>query len=374
MMKRWVTAYGLIGGLSLYLGGTTSAYEYHLRGQVSGWYIEARNEGERLYSTGVQYIPQLDLEQEINSESFVDLEASVNAWAGMMSADPGDTAVLDLYRLKLRYATAMTETRLGLQVMNFGPAHLLRPLRWFDRLDPRDPLQLTDGVYALLFRYVASNNSSIWLWGLYGNDGPKGAEILPSSDDRPESGGRLQVPLGPGEAALSFHSRGVESPIPGSEAFDETRFGLDGRWDIEIGLWFETVHREQYGEGAFDQSMTSLMVGADYTLGIGNGLHVLCEHMGTSSWRDGLFSHMDEATHTTAFMLGYPSGYLDYVNAIGFFDWEEGDFYSFLSWQRTWDNFALNLSLFRNPEQLEEGPRSMSARGTGGQLIIMFNH
>jgi hypothetical protein len=373
-MNRKITAYALIVCFVLCLSGTAVAFEYHLRGQISGWYLEARDEGDRIYSAGVRYIPQLDLLQEITAESFVDLEVSANAWAAIMSGDPGDDADLDLYRLKFRYATATTETRLGLQVINFGPAYLLRPLRWFDRLDPRDPLKLTDGVYAVLFKYVASNNSNIWLWGLYGNDDPKGSEIFPSSGDRPELGGRLQAPLGPGEMGFSVHSRTVENPIPVSDAFDEMRFGFDGRWDVEIGLWFEAVHTEQYGEGMLDMSTTMVMAGADYTLGIGNGLHVLGEHMVTSIQGGELISDLDDVTHISALMLGYPSGYLDYFNAIGFYDWENGDFYSFLSWQRTWDDFALNLSLFHNPEQVEEGLRSMSARGTGGQVIVMLNH
>ncbi|MFC1799858.1 hypothetical protein ACFL2Z_02995, partial [Candidatus Eisenbacteria bacterium] len=178
----------------------------------------------------------------------------------------------------------------------------------------------------------------------------------------------------PGEAGFSFHSRMVESPFPGSEDFDEKRFGLDGRWDIEIGLWLEGVHRIQYGEGVFDQSITSLMLGADYTLALGNGLHILCEHMATAVRNDSLSSGSEDTAHISALMLGYPSGYLDYFNLIGYQDWDRGDFYSFVSWQRTWDNFALNLSLFHNPEQVEEGLRSMSARGTGGQVIVMFNH
>jgi hypothetical protein len=373
-MRLRIAAYVLTCCLSLGLCGGASALEYRLSGQASGWHIDARDEGERLYSTGLRYIPQLDLMQDINPGSFVDLEASANLWAAVISSDPGDTAAVDLYRLKLRYATAMTETRLGLQTMNFGPAHLLRPLRWFDRLDPRDPLGLTDGVYALLFRYVANNNSSIRLWGLYGNDDPKGIEVLPSSDERPELGGRLQLPLGPGETGFSFHSRLVEDPLPMTDDFEEMRFGLDGRWDVEIGIWFEAVHRVQYGEGMFDQSVTSLMAGGDYTLALGNGLHVLCEHMATAVSNESLSSGWDDAAHITAVNLGYPYGYLDYVNLIGYQDWERGDFYSFASWQRTWDNFALNLSLFHNPERLEEGMRSISARGTGGQVIVIFNH
>ncbi|GAI27146.1 unnamed protein product, partial [marine sediment metagenome] len=51
---------------------------------------------------------------------------------------------------------------------------------WFDRIDPRDPLQLTDGVYGLLLRQYFLNNANIWVWGLYGNDDLRGWEYLPS--------------------------------------------------------------------------------------------------------------------------------------------------------------------------------------------------
>jgi len=54
-----------------------------------------------------------------------------------------------------------------LQKINFGSATLFRLLMWFDRIDPRDPLKLTDGVYGLLLRYYFHNNTNIWLWGLY---------------------------------------------------------------------------------------------------------------------------------------------------------------------------------------------------------------
>jgi hypothetical protein len=373
-MKKYITAYVLIFLAGILSSSTAYAFEYHLRGQLSGWYLEARDDGDRVYSAGVRYIPQLDLLQNITAESFADLEASANAWATIMSGDPGDDADIELYRLKLRYATARTETRLGLQVINFGPAYLLRPLRWFDRLDPRDPLKLTDGVYALLFKIVAQNNTNIWLWGLYGNDDPKGPEIFPSSDDRPELGGRLQAPAGPGEIAFTFHSRMVDNPIPMQDAVDEMRFGLDGRWDVEIGLWFEATHNTQYGEGDLDMSTTMVMGGADYTLGIGNGLHVLGEHMVTSIQGGELVSGLDDVTNISALMLGYPSGYLDYFNAICFYDWDNRDFYVFGSWQRTWDDFALNVSIFHNPERVEDGLESMSARGTGGQVILIFNH
>ena len=71
----------------------------------------------------------------------------------------------------------------GLQKINFGSAVLLRPLMWFDSLDPRDPLQLTDGVYAVLLRYYFPNNANLWAWALYGNDSPKGWESAATAED-----------------------------------------------------------------------------------------------------------------------------------------------------------------------------------------------
>jgi hypothetical protein len=57
------------------------------------------------------------------------------------------------YRLWARYSTSQLEIRAGLQKINFGSANILRPLMWFDQMDPRDPLQLTDGVWGILGRY-----------------------------------------------------------------------------------------------------------------------------------------------------------------------------------------------------------------------------
>lgn len=91
--------------------------------------------------------------------------------------------------------------------INFGSASIFRPLMWFDKIDYRDPLQLTDGVYALLGRYYFSNNANLWLWTLYGNDEPMGWEKTPAVWQIPEFGGRIQQPVPRGEAALSYHHR-----------------------------------------------------------------------------------------------------------------------------------------------------------------------
>ena len=68
------------------------------------------------------------------------------------------------YRFWLRRSTDKLEMRLGLQKITFGHARLFRPLMWFDKLDPRDPLQLTEGVWGLRVRRDFANNANAWLW------------------------------------------------------------------------------------------------------------------------------------------------------------------------------------------------------------------
>lgn len=363
------TAYILICAL-LFTGGQASAIEYNLRGQISAYHLEAKNEGERVHSTGIRYIPQLELIQHTSDGTFIDLEASLNAWALTGIEDDHD---VELYRLKLRFATARTETRVGLQTINFGPGYLLRPLRWFDRLDPRDPLRLTEGIYALRFKFVAPNNANVWFWGLYGNDEQKGYEFMRTSDDRPEFGGRLQFPMGPGEVGLTVHNRKVEPGLPDASTFGETRYAVDGRWDVEVGLWFEAVLQQQASIDIFSAWTKTVMLGMDYTLGIGSGLHALLEHMTSRVTTKEPMLDPGFDTDVSAFMLGYPVGYLDYIQAICYYDWESDDFYQFVSWQRSWDNLAINLSLFHNPVQVDQGLQA-AAGGTGGQILFMYNH
>jgi hypothetical protein len=347
------------------------AVEHSFQGQASGWHMEAKDQGDRYYHLGLRYIPQLSLAQLLKGDRFLDLEISLNGFAALGSSDDADDSALELYRLKLRLATEQTETRLGLQKLNFGPAFLLRPLMWFDRLDPRDPLGLTDGVYALRFKYVALNNASLWLWGLYGNDEAKGLEILPTVEDKPEFGGRWQYPLLHGELAFTFHTRRADASPMSAGTFREVRLALDGRWDIEIGLWFESVLQQQESDHLPFQWTKLMMLGTDYTLPLGNGLHILGEHMATISSENPM--GWDDDVHISAFSLNYPLGYFDNLSAIGTCSWDEPEYYQYLAWQRTWDNWILNLSLFRYPKSSAH-QREASARGYGGQMLVIFNH
>src|SRR5690606_13236953 len=136
---------------------------------------------------------------------------------------------LSPYRLWGRYSTNQFETRIGLHKINFGSAMMLRPLMWFDQVDPRDPLQLTNGVWAILSRYYFLNNTNIWFWAVHGSDKPRTWEISPSNADLPELGGRVQTPIKFGEAALSYHFRMADTRHLGTQDSEvpENRLAFD---------------------------------------------------------------------------------------------------------------------------------------------------
>ncbi len=139
---------------------------------------------------GVRYIPQLNFRIPTKSNVLVDFEASANLYGNLGLEDVknfSSKGQLKPYRLWARISANQFELRAGLQKINFGSASMLRPLMWFDQVDPRDPLQLTDGVWGMLGRYYFLNNTNIWFWILYGNNDPKGWESLGSHNTAPEA-------------------------------------------------------------------------------------------------------------------------------------------------------------------------------------------
>ncbi|MCK4691188.1 MAG: hypothetical protein KAT20_05250, partial [Desulfuromonadales bacterium] len=180
-----------------------------LSGQAAGWVTVKRDDTQ----IGLRYLPELSLMKHLSNVYEISMEAAVNAqcfgrYDGWDQID--STSDVDPYRLWVRFASPQFEARAGLQKINFGSATLLRPLMWFDSIDPRDPLQLTDGVYGLLGRYYFLNNANIWGWALYGNDDLKGWETLPGDEQEIEFGGRVQMPVLAGEMGLSYHQRQVD--------------------------------------------------------------------------------------------------------------------------------------------------------------------
>ena len=185
------------------------AQSAEFRGQLSSWIFFRESEFSES-QFGIRYLPTLFLEKSINDNTMLDSDLSMNSFGVGTFNTPDlivDESKAKLYRLWLRLSGSQFEVRAGLQKINFGSATILRPLMWFDRLDPRDPLRLTEGVYGLLGRYYFLNNANVWLWGLYGNDETKGWEVIPTDAQSIEYGGRVQYPIGSGEIALTYDHR-----------------------------------------------------------------------------------------------------------------------------------------------------------------------
>jgi hypothetical protein len=372
--------------LFLLVFNNINAQEYYISGQLSSWVTFSDNEISRT-QFGIRYIPSISLQKYINEANFMDVLISLNGYVSgntraLKSLEDG--SALKPYRTWIRYASRQWEVRLGLQKISFGPAMLIRPLMWFDHIDPRDPLKITSGVYAALFRYYFLNNANIWIWGLYGNANTKGWEFLETEKDKPEIGGRFQYPLGMGELAVSYHYRRFVFPQESVQIFNsmkldapEHRFAIDGKWDYEIGFWFEACSQYQKNDFIPLPHQTFLTYGIDYTFDVGNGLNVLGENF--------LFTVSEQqfgsgpTTKLTSLLLNYPVGLLDQVRTIIFYDWENQDTYSFIGWQRSYDNWVFYLNLFWNPDQ----PGSFNFAGqssseyTGGkgfQILVVYNH
>jgi len=344
----------------LLLSGYSQAEEIMVNGQASAW-VGYSDE----WQAGIRYIPELMFSHPLAEGKGIYGDISLNAYIF-----DGDTD-LDLYRLWLRYATSQFEMRLGLQKINFGPAKILRSLMWFDKVDPRDPLELTDGVYALLGRYYFLNNANIWVWGLYGNDELKGLETFETDEDRLEFGGRFQHPVPRGEIGFSFHRRYLDSEdlkkkkAPELAKGSENRYGIDGNWDIGVGLWFEAVAGEiETKESLWQEFLT---FGTDYTFAVGPGIHALFEHFIESSGPEVF--RQENVSRFSALSVDFSVTVLDSVNAIWYYDWKEERVYTYFDWQRTYDNWLINLSFFSSRED-EAGLYA----GTGFLCMLTYNH
>jgi len=355
-----------------------------LGGQLSGWlgYHDAPSAESAL---GLRYIPSFSLKLNLGQGWALDSEVSVNAFESARGASLfglGTSGELKPYRMWVRLASDRFEARLGLQKINFGSAMLLRPLMWFDRIDPNDPLQLTDGVYGLLLKYTFAGNSNIWMWGLYGNGDPKGWETVGTKKTAPEFGGRVQVPVPAGEFAVAYHHRTIDAAnggaaVPPGERTNppEDRLGFDGKWDLGVGLWVEgAMTRQGYAVLPLRYQRT-FTIGLDYTFGWGNGLHVLAEHLiaatATGAWESG------PSRDFTGLTLDYPLGVLDRLSGMVFYSGSTGDWYRLLTWRRTYDRWSFYVIGFWNPDRYQIFPGQTGASlfaGKGIQFTIVFNH
>ena len=353
------------------------------QGQVSAW-LTVPLESGRGIPAGVRYLPVFSFQMPVSASWNFDVEAAANAFSTVDFKSGWNSlkSEASLYRLWARLASDRFEARLGLQKIEFGSARLLRPLMWFDRIDPNDPLQMTDGVTGLLLKYTFQNNASVWAWGLAGNNDRKGWETFPTRTKTFEYGGRAQVPALGGEWGFAYHHRrlnsfsGLPSVNPAErESVPETRIGLDGYWDLGPGFWFEAVWTKQHFDVYPYRHQKAAAVGFENTFGLGNGLTVLAEHLVFQSSSD--FWKADSSRSLSALSLDYPLGLLDRLRAMVYRDWTGGDWYRLLTWQRTTDHWSFFVIAFWNPDAygLYGAPSGLNVfGGRGVYFMVAWNH
>ncbi|MFQ6676193.1 MAG: hypothetical protein ACE5LH_07590 [Fidelibacterota bacterium] len=349
-------------------------------GQLSGWDRVVQGEG-RTYSNrvGIRYLPELTWKIFGSGDATVDLDIEANLYA---ASGPERTTTADrfrLYRAWVRYSRASFDLRLGLQKISFGPARMLRSLMWFDRLDPRDPLQLTDGVYGLRVTYTSPVNTSLWMWALTGNEEPKGWEVSPTKDGSLEYGVRIQRPVPRGEMALTAHRRvvdfrGFPDPEEERKGIPEARFALDGIWDLGVGIWFEMAAIRADLPSPASSWQSFLTAGTDYTFAVGNGVHFMGEYMRVDAG-DGPFDGREEVS-VLGLGLFYPVGIMDRLSVMNFSVPGQEISLFYLDWQRTTDLFTFHVSVFWNARTAEKRPlASLTAlENRGIQLMAIFDH
>lgn len=351
-------------------------------GQLSA-YTLLNSQNELPWWSGARYLPQINYERRMPKARLIDFEASANLFGqtGIKPFTSGDhSGNIKPYRAWARYSTPQFELRAGLQKINFGSASLLRPLMWFDQIDPRDPLKLTDGVWGVLARYYFLNNANIWLWGLYGNNNLKGWEAFSTRNDIPEFGGRIQLPVSKGEAALSYHHRtvGAGSLSDSSAVFSklaENRLGVDMRFDMEVGWWVEASWSAYQKNIGVYSNQETINAGLDYTFDFGNGLGVTYEQF-LIAYDENPFAFSNTITFSLLSM-SYPVGIFDNVSAIVYYDCTNNQVYNFLNWQRQSNQFTFHLIGYINPKQYNiptQDTKNILYAGSGIQLMVALNH
>jgi hypothetical protein len=366
--------------LSFFKGNAKDTLDF--TGQLSA-YTHFNSNNTLPWWNGGRYIPEFTYGLMFPNGKLIDFDASVNLYgnAGLHPFDTGSTnGDIKPYRLWLRYSTHQFEFRVGLQKINFGSATILRPLMWFDRIDPRDPLKLTDGVWGVLARYYFLNNANIWLWGLYGNENLKGWETFETVKNTPEFGGRFQTPVPKGEAGFTYHHRTADCSSLTSSAgtvgnISENRFGFDAKFDMVVGWWIEASWSDFVENIGRYSSQEIMNLGVDYTFGLGNGLAVTFEQLLASYDRKPF--ELDNVITFSLLNLSYPVGIFDNISAIVYFDWENLRAYNFLNWQKQFNNITLYVMGYMNPKEYAiptQGTDEILYAGNGVQVMVVFNY
>ena len=371
----------VVGSLGLNQGLAQEKTKLDFDGQLS-IYSSWSPDNDLDWFAGGRYIPELNFLINLDTSSRLDFEGSLNIWGSLLTGKDQETVwdgAIAPYRAWARYSTDQYEIRAGLQKIDFGSATLLRPLQWFDGIDPRDPLALTTGVYGLLGRYYFLNNANIWGWVLYGNEQARGFDPVPGNKKKVEFGGRVQLPVKKGEIGFSYNHRTASTinfpVVPEFDLIPENKYGLDGKWDLGVGLWYEAVYIGKKKEIDLLTHQTFINLGIDYTFGIGNGLNVIFENL-IAAYSEQSIS-LKDPTVTSAINISYPFSMFDNLNLILYYTWETNEVPFFLSYEHQFNAFSVYVMLFYNSKAQAVLPTNdfqNNFAGPGARLMFVYYH
>lgn len=305
-------------------------------------YIDTKSNNN--FTFDLEYQPDFDLDLWSKEHKKIDMQIVLKQTNSLDYLDKDWEGDIDLrlYRSLIRFSALNYELRLGLQQLNFGQAMILRPLQWFDTIDPRDENKESDGVYAFLAKRYFLDNSNMWGWVILDDD-----EIDDDTDfddfvKQIEYGGRWQYPVGDVETGLSIHHKKLSS----IDYSSETKLGFDLRKDYVLGFWAETSLSFLHG-GDETANSSLLTAGADYTISVGNGIYLLLENLFISEIDDGF---LPNKAKSAAFQIQYPVNLFDSVQSIVTYDWQLEQYNLFLSYARSYDYLTVYLNFYQTGE------------------------
>ena len=196
----------------------------------------------------------------------------------------------------------------------------------------------------------------------------------------PEFGGRIQLPVPAGEAAISYHHRIADTRdaggiIPSFSEINENRIGFDIKLDLVAGVWFEGTWVTKNKELGIYKNQEILNAGLDYTFNLGNGLYAVYEQL-IASYDEMAFNFQNTSLFSL-FSLAYPVGLFDNVSGIVYYDWKNKNVYNFLSWQKQFNNISLYFMGYWNPRNYKiptQGSDQNIFAGKGIQIMLVVNH
>ena len=379
MRKPLLLLFAAIIGCSLSAqetGTGTTSNKLRFGGQLSAWGYITPDLADGLW-LGARALPRLNYTIDLGKNRSIDFEVSGSVYgeAGYdelrLSDNNGD---INFYRAWARYSGNRTEIKLGLQRISFGTSRMFRPLMWFDKVDPRDPLEITNGVWGGLFRYNFPNEANVWLWGLGGNVRLRAWDFARSAGKlRPEVGGRVQYPLPFGAVGVSYHYRQADFDFMKLGDLSESRFGFDLRADMEVGLWLEaswTQYNKEIGNLTNQQLIT---LGSDYIFDVGNGVTTTVEHLLYGS--DYNPFEFKDAMNFTGVSFSYPLTLLDDLSAMVYYDWKDSNVYTFCTWKRQVKSLSYYVMGYWNPKNSQMPGQASGSRllGKGLQLMVAWD-